>query len=91
MLTNVMIADRTTLRGESFANGLEHRGYHMLYRSDQVNHCPGCGRAHWYIGRQSAECGFCATAIPLADSLVQPAFGGHSRNRRPFVPLDCAA
>ncbi len=91
MLTNVMIADRIMLCGESFANGLEHRGYHMLYRTDQVNHCPGCGRAHWYIGRQTAECGFCGTAIPLADSFVQSAFGGHSRNRRHFAPSEYAA
>jgi hypothetical protein len=91
MLTDVMIADRMTLRGESFAHGLGRRGYHMLYRSDQVNHCPGCGRAHWYIGRQTAECGFCGTATPLADSFVQSAFGGHSRNRRQFVPSDYAA
>lgn len=91
MLTDVMIADRTTYRNETLAHGVARRGYHMLYRCDQVNHCPGCGRAHWYIGRQTAECGFCGTAIPLADSFVQSAFGGHSRNRRPFVPFDCAA
>ena len=42
------------------------RGYHALYRRDQVNHCPGCGRTHWLVGRVSAECGFCATALPFA-------------------------
>jgi len=41
------------------------RGYHALYREQQVNYCPGCGRTHWHIGRVTAECGFCATAIPL--------------------------
>lgn len=45
----------------------EQRGYSMLYRPDRVNHCPGCGRTHWYIGRISAECGFCATTVPLAE------------------------
>jgi hypothetical protein len=91
MLTDVMSGDRMTHRGETFAHRLERRGYHMLYRWDQVNHCPGCSHAHWYIGRQTAECGFCGTALPLADSAVQSGSGGHSRNRRPFVPFDCAA
>ena len=43
------------------------RGYHAVYREQQVNHCPGCGRTHWIIGRVSAECAFCATALPLAE------------------------
>jgi hypothetical protein len=47
------------------------RGYHAVYRANQVNHCPGCGRTHWYVGRTLAECGFCATALPLADSFQQ--------------------
>lgn len=38
------------------------------YQPNRVNHCPGCDRTHWYIGRTTAECGFCATAVPLADS-----------------------
>ena len=41
------------------------RGYVVAYRADQVNHCPGCGRSHWYVGRLSAECGFCGTALPI--------------------------
>lgn len=44
------------------------RGYHMLYRCGEVNRCPGCGRSHWYVGRLSAECGFCGTALALAES-----------------------
>jgi hypothetical protein len=43
------------------------RGYHAVYRPNQVNHCPGCGRSHWLVGRLLAECGFCATAMPLMD------------------------
>lgn len=42
------------------------RGYYAIYRGDQTNHCPGCGRSHWLVGRVLAECGFCATALPLA-------------------------
>lgn len=41
------------------------RGYHQVYREHEVNHCPGCGRTHWLIGRLLAECAFCATALPL--------------------------
>lgn len=49
---------------------VEKRGYHVAYKDNQVNHCPGCGRSHWYIGRLSAECGFCGTALPLEGSVV---------------------
>lgn len=38
------------------------------YRANETNHCPGCGRVHWYIGRSTAECAFCATAIILAEA-----------------------
>lgn len=50
------------------------RGYHAVYRDGECNHCPGCGRTHWHVGRLSAECAFCATALPLESSLrAQPA------------------
>jgi len=49
------------------------RGYHAVYRENQTNHCPGCGRTHWHIGRVTAECGFCATAIPLAEATQREA------------------
>jgi len=52
----------------SFAASLAQRGHHIVYRSNEANHCPGCGRSHWYIGRVSAECGFCGTAVPLAEA-----------------------
>jgi hypothetical protein len=57
-------------RGKAFAHDLTHRGYHVAYREDQVNHCPGCGRSHWYIGRLSAECAFCGTALPLTETMT---------------------
>lgn len=47
------------------------RGYHAVYRENAVNHCPGCGRTHWLIGRMSAECAFCTTALPLAEASMQ--------------------
>lgn len=49
------------------------RGYSVAYRPGQVNHCPGCGRTHWYVGRVSAECGFCATALPLIEATTRGA------------------
>lgn len=50
----------------SAALELARRGYHAIYRPHETNRCPGCGRSHWYLGRSSAECGFCATALPFA-------------------------
>jgi hypothetical protein len=47
------------------------RGYHVVYREHEVNHCPGCGRTQWLIGRVSAECAFCATALPLAEATMR--------------------
>jgi uncharacterized protein (DUF983 family) len=44
------------------------RGFHAVYHPGEVNHCPGCGRTHWYVGRLSAECGFCGTALALAET-----------------------
>ena len=56
--------------GKAHPHDPSRRGYHVVYRENQVNHCPGCGRSHWYVGRLSAECGFCATALPLAETLT---------------------
>jgi hypothetical protein len=59
-----------------------NRGLKVLYRPGIVNFCPGCGRAHWYVGRFSAECGFCGTALPLVETGLLGS-GTHSRNKRP--------
>ena len=58
------------------------RGYHAVYREHEVNHCPGCGRTQWLIGRMSAECAFCATALPLADTFRQGQAASFTVNRR---------
>ena len=52
--------------GREFAHNPAKRGYHAVYRQNETNHCPGCGRSHWLVGRVSAECGFCSTALPFA-------------------------
>ena len=67
-MSNVLMFERTSA---SFAAGLAKRGHHIVYRANESNHCPGCGRSHWYIGRVSAECGFCGTAVPLAGASVR--------------------
>lgn len=48
-------------------------GYRPLYHAQDVNHCPSCGGTHWLIGRSTAECAFCATALPLAAPSTRPA------------------
>ena len=54
-----------------YDGNLLERGYHVVYREHEVNHCPGCGRTHWIIGRVSAECAFCTTALPLAEASMR--------------------
>ena len=61
----VLFYERATA---SFAATLSQRGHHIVYRANAANHCPGCGRSNWFIGRISAECGFCGTAVPLAEA-----------------------
>lgn len=71
-MSEVLLFERAS---SSFAAGLAQRGHHIVYRANTSNHCPGCGRSHWYIGRVSAECGFCGTAIPLAEARRDDAGG----------------
>lgn len=42
------------------------------YRNNEANHCPGCDRSHWHVGRTTAECAFCGTALPLAERSARP-------------------
>ena len=58
---------------EHFAHVPAVRGYHAVYREHEVNHCPGCGRTQWYVGRVLAECSFCETALPLAEATMRGA------------------
>lgn len=48
------------------------RGYVVLYRMAETNHCPGCGGCAWHVGRQTAECAHCGTAIPLISPFMSP-------------------
>jgi hypothetical protein len=83
----VAIFERT--EGE-IARQLKARGHHVVYRTNESNRCPGCGRSQWYVGRITAECGFCGTAVPLAEVKVSatgatkpaPTTGKRKRRRR---------
>ena len=76
--------------GQSLPHNPARRGYFVVYHENEVNHCPGCGRTHWYVGRVSAECGFCATALPLAEASHRGG-GTWQRGRRgEFGELDAA-
>jgi hypothetical protein len=66
------------------------RGYHVTYREGEPNRCPGCSRSHWHIGRLSAECAFCGTALPLTESLGAGAGLFRSRGRAHHGFLDAA-
>jgi hypothetical protein len=63
-------------------------GYRIAYRPAQVNHCPGCGHTHWLVGRTTAECAHCATALPIvagaASGMGRIAASGHP-NRAPLA------
>ena len=52
-----------------------------IYREDAVNHCPGCGRKQWLVGRFSAECAFCATALPLQEGSTR---GAYAHSEKPM-------
>jgi hypothetical protein len=66
------------------------RGYHVAYRAGEVNRCPGCSRSHWHVGRLSAECAFCGTALPLTEGLGVGA-GMFRSSSRPLGGLATAA
>jgi hypothetical protein len=84
-----MLRSIVQTKGESFPHNPASRGYCVVYRENQVNHCPGCGRTHWYVGRVSAECGFCSTALPLAEATSRGA-GSHTRGQRSTMLIDAA-
>ena len=77
--------------GHTHAHNPANRGYHVVYREQEVNHCPGCSRTHWYVGRTMAECAFCSTALPLESSKLVGQGGVTIQDRRrAFVPEDHA-
>jgi hypothetical protein len=84
-VSDVLVYERAT---PSFAAGLAKRGHHIVYRVNESNHCPGCGRSHWIIGRVTAECGFCGTAVPLAETSWQETTSPSPRPRNVTTAAD---
>lgn len=41
-------------------------GAAKTYRPGTMTACPDCGNANWLVGRSTAECANCATALPLS-------------------------
>lgn len=53
----------------------QQRGYAPLYHvGEEKQRCPCCHGLQWFIGRVSAECAKCGTALPL--STMGAEFGG---------------
>lgn len=55
------------------------RGYRPTFDPDRPTSCPGCGRSAWEVGRSSAECAGCGTALPLAPANHAPTHHGDAR------------
>jgi hypothetical protein len=51
---------------EIWATTFQPRGFKIIYRFGITNYCPGCGGTQWHVGRSSAQCAFCATAVLFA-------------------------
>lgn len=54
---------------------VQERGYSAAFRSGEQTRCPGCGRSHWLVGRATAECAFCATAVPIEPARLRLSLG----------------
>lgn len=65
-------------------------GYRIAFRPHEHNACPGCGKSNWIVGRMTAECAFCATALPLHGGGTFGT-GLFRSSARPVPPLDLAA
>jgi hypothetical protein len=65
---HIALNARATIPGRRRASNPLARGYQVLFRDGEVNHCPGCNGTNWYVGRVTAECGRCGTALPLAEA-----------------------
>jgi PilZ domain-containing protein len=85
LMSEVLVYERAST---SFAASLAKRGHHIVYRANEANHCPGCGRSQWFVGRMSAECGFCGTAVPLAETGRQESLSAAPRSPAGASPAE---
>ncbi len=47
------------------------------YRADRHNSCPVCTRSNWWVGRLSAECGFCGATLSIPVQASYPMVAEH--------------
>lgn len=59
-------APPTALPPFGLRSSIADRAIVPSYHMGRENLCPNCGRSHWNMGRSSAECAFCCTALPFA-------------------------
>ncbi|VXC82809.1 hypothetical protein [Sphingomonas sp. AX6] len=64
-------------------------GYRIAYYAHEINHCPGCGKSHWLMGRMTAECAYCSTALPLNEGAMVG--NGLFRGKTGKIPAPLAA
>jgi hypothetical protein len=62
-MAEAVYANETKLLGHAAADAAQ--GFRPVYRENEANRCPGCGSSQWLVGRVSAECALCQTALPL--------------------------
>ncbi|MCW2363326.1 MULTISPECIES: hypothetical protein [Sphingobium] len=63
---------------QALSSAVRHPGIHVKpfdgtaigarYEPGKLNHCPDCASTQWYVGRLSAQCAVCETALPLAQA-----------------------
>lgn len=70
---NAPASSPTPTPAYDFAALVDARGYVVVYRLGDSNHCPGCARSAWHVGRVTAECAHCGTALPLFAPLAAEA------------------
>jgi len=54
-------------------------GKRVLFRPGEPKTCPECGSSQWIVGRRTAGCGSCATAVPRAEVKLTGAGAFRSR------------
>src|SRR4051812_44390364 len=77
-MADVLVFERAA---PTFAAGLPKRGPPIVFRGHASHHRPRRGRPPSYVGRIRAECGFCGTAVPLAETAAQEATPRSSAGR----------
>jgi hypothetical protein len=56
------------------------------FRPGEAAACPDCGATSWHVGRRSAECASCCTALPLVGGGPLGAAAGRLRKGQKGSP-----